>query len=335
MNYKIVQIGVEYDYTEYECGIMAMVNSQFSYQLSLNRRLRGIRRFLFKLHTSSKTNKLFSLPFKSVWAKQAFVNKINIKKEDTVCFVYQGGAFYFDIGVFRYLRKKFPKSIFIYKYNDLVELNEKLYPNFLNRCKSIFDVVCTYNPLDSEKYNLLLVPPIIFSSQMFKNDKSPDTDIFYVGRDKGRLEDILKIYEQCKEHFLKCDFYIFGVEKKNQKFAESIHYNHYLPYKDVLEKVKSSRCVLNIVQDNSNGLTMRDFESISNGKLLLTNNHYIGGTQFFDPEKVFFSDSVIPFEKIRNYKDSEWNISGDFSEKAYFVWLDSLIKSIVNKRYEK
>ena len=80
---------------------------------------------------------------------------------------------------------------------------------------------------------------------------------------------------------------------------------------------------------------MRDFESISGRKLLLTNNHYIERTQFFDSDKVLFVDAPIPFEKIQCYQESKWNINGDFSEKAYFTWLENLIETIINQKYEK
>ena len=60
-------------------------------------------------------------------------------------------------------------------------------------------------------------------------------------------------------------------------------------------------------------------------KLLMTDKKDILHTQFFDPNKIIFIDSEIPFERIKEYKEEEWVLGDDFSPTAFFDWFHSLL----------
>ncbi len=328
---------MEYEYSKITCNSISEEYKLFYYSLSLHKKFHGIKKLLFKFHTSKKINRIVKLPFKSVWAPSVLDNCNNIQKDDIVCFIYQGGDNYFDIGVFPYLKKHFPNSILIYNYNDLVELNERLYPGFLNKCKATFDIIMTFNPLDSKAFGIELHPPVFPRLNYLGVDNKNEYDVFFVGKDKGRLALILKIYELMVAHGLKCEFYITDVEKERQLYSEKIHYNVFLPYEDVLKKVSKTKSVLNIIQEGSCGITLRDYECITFKKMLLTNNTYLTNTKYYDANKVLFINEDIPFEKIKNYKDSSWNITGDCSAKSYITWINELIDVYIakSKKYEK
>ncbi len=328
-NIPIVQIGVTYDYTRFACRQMMKKQESFYYCDDLHVSLRGWKRFAYKVHTSRKTNKLFHLPFRKVWAKEVITKNVakKINPKEKVCFIYQGGQSYLDINVFSYLKKRYPKSIFIYNYNDLVELNERLYPGFLERCRKIFDLIITYNREDAEKHGIISSPPLLLDySQIKSKPNQKKSDIFYVGRAKDRLNELIRLFERCQANGLTCDFNIVGVEPGRQLYTDKISYNKVIPYEEMLQRVRNTKCVLNLIQNGAKGITLRDYESIGMGKLLMTNNKYIKETNMYDSNQVIFTNDKIDFERIREYKDNTWKCSGkDNGIESYLSWINKLI----------
>lgn len=323
--YKIVQIGVEYDYTILSCDSMRQVNDDFFYCVSLNRSLKGFLKLLYKLHTSDKLNRIVKMPFKGFWARRVVDKKISLKKDDNVCFLYQGGGRYFDIRAFEYLKKRYPHSVFVYIFGDLVDLNERNYPGFFDKCKKTFDLILTYNPIDADKYNLVLKKSMVPFFQNKGNNDDEKSDLLFVGREKGRFEILIDIFEKCIDNGLKCEFYILDVPKEKQIYKDLIHYDEFVPYRDVINKIKSTKCILDVSQEHSSGITLRVFESVGMGKLLMTNKKDIVDTPFFDPNKIIFIDSGIPFDRIKTYKEGPWTIRDDCSPSAFLKWFHNLL----------
>lgn len=330
-NAPIVQIGVTYDYTRFGCQQMMKHSGMFYYCDDLHTSLRGWKRVAYKIHTSKKVNSIFPLPFRKLWAKEAITRDVakNLNADEKICFIYQGGQSYLDIEAFSYLRKRYPKSILIYKYNDLVSLNERLYPGFLERCRKVFDLIITYNCEDAEKYGIILSPPVLLDyTQIASNPNQIKSDIFYVGRAKNRLDELIQMFELCRSNGLNCDFNIIDVEPNHQLYADQISYNKAIPYVEMLQRVRNTKCVLNVIQNGARGITLRDYESIGMGKMLMTNNHYIEETDMYDPNQVIFTDEEIDFDRIRNYQDTVWKCSGLENDiEHYLSWINALVNN--------
>jgi hypothetical protein len=336
-NIPIVQIGVTYDYTRFSCQQMMKQREMFYYCDDLHISLRGWRLAVYRFHTSKKVNNILRLPFRKLWAKEVITRDVakNLNADEKICFIYQGGQSYLDIEAFSYLRKRYPKSILIYKYNDLVSLNERLYPGFLERCIKIFDLVITYNCEDAEKYGLILSPPVLLDyTQITPNPNQKKSDIFYVGRAKDRLDELVRLFELCRSNGLTCDFNIIDVEPSRQLYPDEISYNKAIPYMEMLQHVRNTKCVLNVVQNGARGITLRDYESIGMGKILMTNNHYIQETDMFDPNQVIFTDGEIDFGRIRNYQDAVWKCSGLKNDiEHYLSWINELINNFSRNKF--
>lgn len=332
-NIPIVQIGVMYDYTRFSCQQMMKQQDMFYYCDDLHISLSGLKRAAYKFHNSQKINSIFNLPLRNMWAKEIipanFRSKLN--SDEPICFIYQGGQSYLDIDAFSYLRKCYPKSILIYKYNDLVALNERLYPGFLERCRKTFDLIMTYNIEDAEKYDLINEMAMISDySTIVPSLEQKKSDIFYIGRNKERLDELIHLFELCRSNGLTCDFNIIDVVPSQQLYKDEISYNRVIPYMEMLQRVRNAKCVLNVIQKGAQGITLRDYESIGMGKLLMTNNHYIESTDMFDPNQVIFTDGEINFDKIRNYHDTTWNCVGVKKDvKNYLIWMNNLINNYI------
>lgn len=54
-------------------------------------------------------------------------------------------------------------------------------------------------------------------------DDLDNSDVFFVGANKGRLRLLLSIYDKLSNAGLKCDFFICGVEKKIKYFEKGLY----------------------------------------------------------------------------------------------------------------
>jgi len=337
MNRKFVYICSLYDYNNFiEREIVSRMTNVYSCSRPEDR-LRGFILLLYKIHNSHRINNIIRLPFRSFWARTVLTYEVSkvLNSKDDICFMYSAGISYLEMGIITYLRKKYPNSKFVFNYMDLVSTYRKNYPVFFKKYVNDFDIHTTYNKRDSESYGLYLSPPrVIDYSTVIDNTNIQQSDIFFVGKGKDRLDKILNVYQKCTQNGFKCDFYIYGIPIENQKFSNSIKYNQHLPYLEALQHAKRAKCILNIVQDGAEGITIRDYEAIGMNKLLMTNNYSISETDFYTKEKIIFIDNIEDeLEKLTNLRlDSKWNGLEKYSIENYFSWLEDTLDA--NKKEE-
>ncbi len=292
-----------------------------------------LKKFFYKLHFTPKINKIIKLPFKSVWKK--FILDKSVKKainnNDEICFIFTGFIDKFvECGFIKYLKEEYKNSKTAYFFGDLVSLYEKNNGLSIDEYKSIFDVVGTYNKIDAQKHGLKLIENSPHDYSFVKEDENIEPcDVLFVGRAKGRLDEIYSIYETLTENGLNCNFYIVGVKEDKQKYADKITFNKFLSYFEYLKLVKRSKAVLNIVQSGADGVTLRDYECIDMNKVLITNLSSIKEAPFFTPEKIILIENLKDeLDKIRFKDDSVcWKKDGIVTVEEYLQNLDEIIWS--------
>lgn len=137
-----------------------------------------------------------------------------------------------------------------------------------------------------------------------------DTDIFFVGADKGRYRKLMEIKSAAEKAGLKTDFRII----RDAGSGASGEYSIRLDYEDVVRLTKKSRAVLEILQEGQTGMSLRPMEAIFFGKKLITDNLAIQTEKFYDSRSVLvldgketekdFSDSLYRFVREDNGKFS-------------------------------
>ena len=157
------------------------------------------------------------------------------------------------------------------------------YWNPINNNKAAFDSkfideIWTYSRFDAQnyrlKYNCQFYPQVL-TNQLRVGHNNIFTDIVFLGADKGRKQ-ILDELKVCAERQgLKCSFTV--IETK----SESVEYGTYI------DCVKRSRCVVDIVPNQSCGLTLRPLEALFYGKKLITNYQDIVNYDFYNQENIF------------------------------------------------
>lgn len=254
-------------------------------------------RFLRKIcnvHYSQKLNKRFNFPGKRIWYK-AFSKSLGIEfddEEEYVLIVYDWSRLSRDFNFFAYLKKKCRRLKIVYLFTNIAAISGARMYGVLDELTGVFDKVFAFDPKDAERYGFDYFP-LIYTGVNPQEKKSCDTDLFYIGqaKDPARYQMLIDIFEKAQKEGLTCDFNIVGVPEEKQKYPELIHYNKRMSYSDVVKKIKRSRCLVDVIQKDSSGLTIKVCEAVVYDKKLITSNNYIKGESFFDKEKILLIDS--------------------------------------------
>ncbi|MDZ4197079.1 MAG: hypothetical protein U1C51_07570, partial [Candidatus Izemoplasmatales bacterium] len=151
-----------------------------------------------------------------------------------------------------------------------------------------------------------------------------DTDLFFVGKAKDRLDEIISVYDRAVEHNIKCLFYLFDVDENDVKYREGVHYNVWLDYTQILNLVSKSKCLLEVAQKGTSGFTLRSLEAITYNKLLLTSNDFIKTLKYYNTDYIQIYNDVndIDFGFIMKQIDIDYQYLDDFSPKKLLEFLE-------------
>lgn len=257
-----------------------------------------ILNFLYKMHCSQTANKIVRLPFKSVWNKHYF--KKQFEKDAPICFLFFSNHISkLDHGFDKYLRKKYPDCKLVIFYQDLIVGKKKtLFEKYRDR----FDLILSFDQKNASDYGLIYYP-LVYTPEEFETEgELPKSDVFFVGKAKNRLSEILTAYEKLSEAGLVCDFHIVGVPEAERKYADKINYCSQMSYVENIKHIKATSCLLEIMQQGGHGYTLRACEAIAYGKRMITNNPEIMGAPFYRPEliSVFENPEDIDAEFVKN-----------------------------------
>ena len=328
---KYIYMDAQYDYWR----VIIQSYCQKSERVYLNeppdRRFSGVKLWLYKIHNSQKINAIVRLPFRSIWNKAYLDKKIDkeLNQDDNICFIFYGTQYRLsETGMLRYLKCKYPNSKCVLYFGDRVELvtiNDSKFD--MEAQKQSFNIVGTYNTVDVDRYGISLFPDMPFDYSFVSDNMSiAPCDVFFVGQAKNRLDSIIDVYKKCIDHGYQCSFFITGVDSKNQYDAPGIVYNHNVSYNEVLERVKRCKCVVNILQDDVVGITLRDYEAISMNKLLITNGKGIYNHPAYASEMVISINNLDKeLDKIHEYGKITWDLDHIKEPEEYFCEMDHIV----------
>lgn len=250
-------------------------------------------KFLFKLHFSPKANKLINLPFKQLWCKYWFKN-INNKEPHLFLIFRNWLALDENANILNYIRKNYNNPKICTFFQDIIA-SYKVQNSHKNldiyKIKDRADLVLTYDECDAKKYGLIY-HPTVFSKVTIHNSTKPKCDVFFIGKDKGRLPLLAKVYQKLTEADYNCLFILLNVPEEKRVLQDKIQYiDRQLPYHEILEYVVNAKCLLELIQPGAVGFTYRTLEAIAYNKKLLTNNSSMSENEYFDNRYISIFDS--------------------------------------------
>lgn len=244
-------------------------------------------KFFHRIHNSKIVNSVIQLPYKNKWYPKYFNN--TFRNQLPICFIFNTRLMQYPYlqEYVVYLKNLYVDAKFVCFYQDLVEAHPGAEPNILFK---LFDLVLSYDKGDSEKYGLIY-HPTIYSNYLVENDDDiPESDVYFIGVAKDRLELILDVFYRLKKEGMSCDFYLSEVPNNNQIVEQGINYIDKMSYIDNLKHVVRTKCILEIIQSKAKGSTIRTWEAIMYDKKLLTNNTSIIEDFYYDKNYVSLLD---------------------------------------------
>lgn len=313
MKEKIIILGNGEDWCEKSLSdFKNMDNVKFNNYKYL-RKTNAFTKIFARIHFSYKLNKIFNLPFKKIWYNK-LVEYVNAENNEMVIFIiYDRNVFANNIKFIKYLRSNFKNCKLVYMFTNIVDKSGAIENNFIQKLNDYYDIVYAFDMEDSKKYNFKY-SPLIYSENRLNIDEK--NQVFYVGRAKDRYQMLIKAYEKLKELNINTKFYIFGVDENEQKYKDNIEYNKYISYDESLRNIQESKCLIDIIQGNSTGFTIKVCEAVYYDKLLITNNEHVKEAPFYDPKFILVinSEEDINEEFFKNADNVKYSKEG----KEYF-----------------
>ncbi len=244
----------------------------------------GLLGQLQRLQFNPRINNVIKIPGKNWWNSYYLRN---IRK-DHLCFLITEPWLRLESGIklLPYLRKTYPDSKMVCYTQDLIHTIKDQYthrPINVDYIKKYVDLFISYDTTDAEKHNISYHPTVYSPLSFIEKDQEKQYDLFFLGRDKGRLQTLINIAQEAKKRSLKCSFILLEVPKAQRIACEGIsYYDGTVSYRENLKLCASSKCILELLQQEASSPTFRTWEAIMLNKKLVTNNHSITGSEIYD-----------------------------------------------------
>lgn len=186
---------------------------------------------------------------------------------------------------------------------------------YIKMAKKICEV-WTFDSRDADKYSLKL------NTQFYTKKDSiyssgEKKKAFFIGVDKGRLDDLIRIHSMLKKFKIESDFHVIPDDgKKYINFESNFVDNIYMDYKDVLKHISECMIIVDLVKEGQIGLTVRILEGLNFKKKVITNNKEVLNCPFYNVNN-FFVLGIDPEEQFEKFIESPFVEYSDADIKYY------------------
>lgn len=202
----------------------------------------------------------------------------------------------------KWLKRKNPNSRIIFMYTNVVSNNKRISPEEI---KNAGCQAWSTDVFDCDEYKMDYVHGYYFSQLKVHKEKTL-YDVFYIGKDKGRVDSLFLLKNQMNNLGLKTYFHIVA-PRRYLKFKNKF-YKEPLLYDEVRSYLSKSKAILCLSKGAQKGLTLRVMESLFNEIKLITDDQTIVDFEFYRKNNIFVlgRDDLaqlpqflqIPYEKI-------------------------------------
>lgn len=213
-----------------------------------------------------------------------------------------------------------------------------------------WDDIYTFDPVEQRKYSWKSIRNAYYSFSGFPEQKAgaeqkdqareeksrsagkapgrpgngaDGTDVYFAGGIKGGREQlVLDIFHTLRKGDAKVLFELMTAgtrrfqNNKNRKEAGLVWFSGgWKPYADILEHVRNTNVILEVLQKGQHGPSLRYYEAVCCNKKLLTNNRGIRKLPFYNPKymRVISSAKDIDPDWIKKKEPVDYRYAGEFS----------------------
>lgn len=285
------------------------------YDVEEIRRMRKPQKWklLYKIHFSPKLNAHFYIPFKFIWNSYYDLNHYNFKdgEQYTVLFLNGSVKVHYNKYFFKKLKKRNPNVKLVLIMYDSVKHARSVQTL---KMFDVFDTVFSFDEEDCYRYGFKRLYSIFSIPDFVEEDKTLKSAAFFIGRGDDRTNLLKKIFKKVTAAIDGCRFYITDVDEEDIEEIKDVIFNQRMAYCDELRMAYNTDCIIEIVRDGQNGISLRTCEAVAFRKKLITNNKSIAKMPFYNPQfmKIISDENDIDLDFIRSL------VNVDYGERNYF-----------------
>ncbi|MDF2544551.1 MAG: hypothetical protein K0S47_4269 [Herbinix sp.] len=192
-----------------------------------------------------------------------------------------------DNCLLRNISKMAPTAVkSLYSWNIIID--DKKYKKMKNLVDEAgFKYYC-YDRGNCEKYNFHF-NTIMYDRTLCLPKTEVKFDTIFVGFLKDKKDKLLSLYETFQKANVDAKFIIVDLNGQISGLPFEVR-NQYIDYSLYLEMVNNSQSILDIVQADQDGFSMRVMESIFLNKKLITTNNAIKAAKFYNKNNILVMD---------------------------------------------
>ncbi|MDO4223939.1 MAG: hypothetical protein Q4D05_07935 [Acinetobacter sp.] len=268
---------------------------------------------LRSVHLATRINKYIALPFRSVWDRSLSLSQIDFSAEKNYHIIFINTSIVkYHIGYLKSLKQKYNVHYYLYMVDSVHTEKGREVAAYLND-KTLFNTIYSFDQNDCQKYGFsYFVQPL---SQIRIDAAQHKSDLYFLGRTKGRLPLLLALKEKVG-NALNLNLKVLP-ENEDEK-ATLLKMNilsDYIPYQQNIQYVLATNVILELVQKNQSGNTLRYQEAIMYNKKLLTNNQNVVNMPFYNAQYIQVFDDVehINVQWLSEKIAVDYGYNGEFS----------------------
>lgn len=317
---KSIVFKSSYDYYNYLLSDLSKCKDIYVYDspLKLTIKQRVILKILNLLNNKKKLIKIYNMLLNIF--EEIFPNIP--KYADASIIVFDNFVFYEDDRFHNWIRSINGNGKLISINYNVISKNEERLKNL----KKKYDVNYSFD-LENCKENDFNHFWGIYSSVKVSNI-STSIDLFFLGLDKGRYPILKEIYDELKVRKFKTNFIVISDDVSPFMMEGFIVQNQRVSYAESILGIENTECILEIVTNEQNGLSLRAIEALVYNKKLLTNNKSILKSPYYNQEFIQYFDKVsdIDFNFLLRKIKVNYNCESDFSPINLINQINSKLK---------
>lgn len=271
---------------------------------------------IFRIHYSFQINNRVRIPLKSLWYRSLDRHFGNNNEN-----IYIFSPSWYYPGYFTYLRERHPNCKIAFHFGDTVISKKRSIKNLdIDYLKSEMDYVGSYNPEDIETYQIDYLP-MCYSKISSISDlpKHSVHDVVFIGGARNRMNQIQKCYQYLKKRGFDVFFYVIDNRMECAINETFIVTDKIMSYYDYLSYVVNAKAILEILDTESEGSTLRFWDAVMYNKILITNNKAVTKSKYYDKGGIFYLQdfSEKSFSEITLTSSPEYNYGGENSPQSF------------------
>lgn len=228
------------------------------------------------------------------------------------------------------LRRKFPQAKIVYWFRNSIEAKDyqKGKKMRIASAKECDDII-SYDRRDCVKWGFRYKENCYAIRECSEEKRGQKLnkikyDMIFLGTDKERLNTLMKIIHYTESLKWENYIYIYSYKNEKNKYIKNVS----LDYNLYISKIMQSNVILDVVNPDQEGYTLRIFEALFYNKKLISNCKMLYKEPFYHPNNIYIFDETN-FDSLYGLNEfiNKPFVPIDYSIKKkydFYYWIEDL-----------